>query len=109
MSPTELPEVWAKAWLEAGEICERLERRGAHALRIEADGRPVYDRLLIPSMADLERHNLTPEGLLKGKIAQLCEQCPESVTVTLLLLWGGLEGVKLRKLVTFEKVGEHAY
>ena len=92
MNPADLPPVWAKAWLEAARICEVLQRTGAHALRVEADGRPVYDRLLIPSRADLERHNLTPEGVLRRKITELCEKCPRPVTVAFFLLWAGSKG-----------------
>lgn len=108
MLSADLPRCWALAWEQAGAILEHLDRRGAQALQILADGRAVYSRLLIPNQADLDvegarypDRRTTQEALLTAALLRLAARYPKASSVTVSLLWGGPEGAKAMPLVTF--------
>lgn len=113
MNLTDLAKPWGLAWQNAGAILERLDHHQAHALRISADGVEVYTRLLIPKQADLEAEAAlfpsratTQDDLLRAAIIKLAHRHPNVQVVTIDLLWGGIDGVKIKPLVTFGKPAE---
>ncbi|MDX2007202.1 MAG: hypothetical protein SFU83_18335 [Meiothermus sp.] len=107
-SPTDLPHCWAMALENAEPILEQLGRRRADALRIMADGRAVYSRLLIPDQAALDAEaarypdrRTTQEALLTAALLRLAARYPKASSVTVGLVWGGPGGAKVADLVTF--------
>lgn len=108
MTWTDLPHPWGLAWQNAEAILEQLNRRQAQALQISADGEVLYPRLLIPTRRDLDLESVlypcratTQEAILRAVLVRLASQLPPAHSITVSLLWGGIEGAKLKPLVTF--------
>jgi len=107
MNWTELPHYWVLMWQNVDGILERYNRHRAHALNITADGVEVYPRLPIPCAADLRLEATlypskatTQNQILESVIVRLADRHPNASTVVVSLLWGGLEGRKLKTLLT---------
>lgn len=115
MTWIDLPHPWILAWENIEAILEQFNRRQAHALCVTVDDVEVYPRLLIPDWAALEDEaRLYPQlrtsqaQILRDVLVRLATRYNNAHTVTVGLFWGGLEGVRVRPLVTFGKQQEVA-
>lgn len=112
---TDLPRLWGLVGKASTAILEQHNQRRAQALQIAVDGEVVYPRLLIPAKVDLSSEatlfaarETTQEAILGEKLIRLAHRYPNAQSVEVLLLWGGIDGVKVKLLVDFGRRREAA-